>query len=311
MEKLNGLAVTHYEVGYAEGDWEVLKSDVGGLVYLDITDTARNRVNRAYRVRAVNIFGVPGPWAAPSASGGAAAPPSAPANFRATLVTDTDVELTWTANEHGEALTHYTIQASDHAGGPWSHLARPNADDTRWVHSNLPKTGAVKHYRIRAHNRSNYSPWVEASVSLTTPPDDAPAPTGLRAQRYTTREGNHGIQVWFTPRYTCDINQPTDREDPNYVGCRTVIEYREVGGSAWRFGSESFGDYGIVPWGPDEPYFTEGDGRSYAVRLDTAYDIRVCKLNEAELEEKLGGGAADGTWCVGEPTGQLRVPAGE
>lgn len=232
---------------------------------------------------------------------GAAAAPSAPANFRATLVTDTDVELTWTAIEHGEAITHYTIQASDHAGGPWSSLTRPNADATRWVHSNLPKTGAVKHYRIRAHNRSNYSAWVEASVSLTTPPDDA-APTGLRAQRYTTREGNHGIQVWFTPSYTCDLDA-TD--------CLTLIEFREVGSSAWQFGSESSIDYGIVPWDPDAPYFTQGDGRRYAVRLDAAYDIRVCKLTEAQLEAKHTAGAAEGTWCVGHPTGQLRVPAGE
>ena len=296
VEAVNGFAVTHYEVAYAEGGWKALKGDVTGIIYFDVTSSSGNR---AYRVRAVNNLGVPGPWTV--SSGGAALPPNVPRNFRAALVTDTDVELTWAAAEHGAALTHYIIQASDHAGGPWSQLARPNGDDTRWVHSNLPKTGATKFYRIRAHNSLTYSDWAEASVGLTTPPDDA-APTGLRAQRYTTREGNHGIQVWFTPSYTCALDA-TD--------CLTLIEFREVGSSAWRFGSENFGDYGIVPWDPDADYFTEGDGRRYAVRLDAAYDIRVCKLTEEQLEDKHKQGKAEGTWCVGHPTGQLRVPAGE
>ena len=300
VTEMNGIPVTHYEIEYAGDGWETLKRDVEDRFYVDMTDSLSNRANRAYRVRAVNGSGYPGPWTV-SSGGGRAVPPTAPRNFTAALITDTDVELAWAAADHGEALTHYTIQASDHAGGPWSNLARPNGDDTRWVHSNLPQTGTIKHYRIRAHNRSNHSAWVEASVSLTTPPDDAPAPTGLRAQRYTTREGNHGIQVWFTPRYTCDLDA-TD--------CLTLIEFREVGG-AWRFGSENFGEYGIVPWAPDDPYFTQGDGRRYAVRLDAAYDIRVCKLTEAQLEAKHRAGAAEGTWCVGHPTAQLRVPAGE
>ena len=299
VTEVNGIPVAHYEIEYAEGGWKGLKEKVGVIFYVDMTDSSSNRANRAYRVRAVNGSGYPGPWTV-SSGGGRAVPPNVPRNFTAALITDTDVELAWTAAEHGEALTHYTIQASDHAGGPWSHLARPNADATRWVHSNLPKTGAVKHYRIRAHNGSNYSAWAEASVSLTTPPEGA-TPSSLRAQRYTTREGNHGIQVWFTPRYTCDLDA-TD--------CLTLIEFREVGG-AWRFGSENFGEYGIVPWGPDAPYFTQGDGREYAVRLDAAYDIRVCKLTEEQIEEKHAAGAAEGTWCVGHPTGQLRVPAGE
>ena len=307
---VNRHEVAHYEIEYAEGGWKVLKGDVAGIVYFDMTDTASDRANRAYRVRAVNSFGVPGSWAVPSASGGAALPPSVPANFRATLITDTDVELTWlAAAEHAEGITHYTVEVSDHAGGPWSQLARPNGGDTRYIHGNLPKTGATKHYRIRAHNRSNYSAWAEASVGLAT--DDTRVETSLRAQRYTTGQGNHGIQVWFDAERTCDPNQPTDRDDPNYIGCLTVIEFREVGSSAWRFGSENFGEYGIVPWDPDAPYFTEGDGRSYAVRLDTAYDVRVCKLTEAKLEAKLAAGAADGTWCVGEAQGRVRVPAGE
>ncbi len=304
---VNGFGVTHYEVQYSDRSWRALRDDIVGTVAFD---QGRRSAGQLYRVRAVNIFGVPGPWAM-STQANVLLPPTVPRSFGAALITDSDVQLTWRAAHADEAVNGYTIQVADHAGGPWSTLARLPGDATRWVHTGLPASGATKFYRIRAHNRSQPSEWAEASVALATPPDDAPAPTGLRAQRYTTGQGNHGIQVWFTERYTCDPNQPTDRDAEGYVGCRTVIEFREVGSNAWRFGSEDFGEYGIVPWDPDAHYFTQGDGRSYAVRLDTAYDIRVCKLNENELETKLRGGAADGTWCVGEPTGRVRVPAGE
>ncbi len=291
VEDITGWPAAYYQV---ERDNQILDVEAKQPLYLDLAASG----NAFYRVRAVNEFGDPGPWARPS---GGLPPPSVPRDFRAELITDTDVALTWQDPEIREAMTHYTIQASDHVGGPWSSLTRPNADATRWVHSNLPQTGATKHYRIRAHNRSNHSAWAEASVQLATPPEGA-TPSSLRAQRYTTRQGNHGIQVWFTARYTCDLDA-TD--------CLTLIEFREVGGSAWRFGSENFGEYGIVPWDPDADYFTQGDGRGYVVRLDTAYDIRVCKLTEEQLEAKHKQGKAEGTWCVGHPTGQLRVPAGE
>ena len=302
VTEVNGIPVTHYEIEYAGGGWETLKRDVEGRFYVDMTDSLSNRANRAYRVRAVNGSGYPGPWTVSSASGGGrAVPPNAPRNFKAALVTDTDVELTWAAAEHGEALALYMIQASDHAGGPWTTVAPLPGDATRWIHPNLPKSGATKYYRIRAHNRSSHSAWVEASVGLTTPPEGA-TPSSLRAQRYTTRLGNHGIQVWFTPSYTCDLDA-TD--------CFTVIEYREAGNSAWWYGSQNYGDYGVVPWDPDAQYFTEGSGRESAVRLDAAYDIRVCKLTEAQLEAKHAEGKPEGSWCVGHRTGQVRVPAGE
>ena len=301
VAQVNGIPVTHYEIEYAEGGWQALKRDVEDRFYVDMTDSLSNRANRAYRVRAVNGFGYPGPWTV-SSGGGRAVPPNAPRNFGAALVTDTDVELTWAAAEHGEALTHYIIQVSDHAGGPWSNLARPNGDADRWMHPNLPKTGATKHYRIRAHNRSANSAWVETSVALATPPDGAATPTGVRAQRYTTNQGNHGIQVWLGS-YACD---------PGDADCWAIIEYRAAGG-AWQFGSQEQSEYGIVPWGPDDPYFTQGDGRRHAVRLDTAYDIRVCQLSNDELEAKFKPEtfAPEGEWCRGEPSGRVRVPAGE
>ncbi len=301
VEKVSQWPVAYYEV---ERNRQLLDVRPTDPLYLDLQASG----NPVYRVRAVSEAGVRGPW---KISARGLLPPSAPRDLAASLITDSDVQLTWAAHPD-EAVNSYTVQAADHVGGPWSTVARLSGDATHWLHTNLPASGATKHYRIRAHNRTQPGAWSEeVAVTLATPPDDAPAPTGLRAQRYTTNQGNHGIQVWFTERFTCDPNQPTDREAEGYVGCRTVIEFREVGGGAWLFGSEDFGEYGIVPWDPDDRYFTQGDGRSYAVRLDTAYDIRVCKFEEKKLEEKLRGGAADGTWCVGEPTGRVRVPAGE
>ena len=60
-------------------------------------------------------------------------------------------------------------------------------------------------------------------------------PTGLRAQRYTTNQGNHAIEVWLGA-YACD-------DSPD---CWAIIEYRAAGG-AWQFGSQEQGPYAIVP----------------------------------------------------------------
>ena len=188
----------------------------------------------AYRVRAVNTAGGHGPWSLPSGSVSIAAvlaPPDQPATFLPSLITDSDVQLTWAAPEDVEAITGYTIQAADHAGGPWTTVARVNGDATRWMHNGLPASGATKHYRVRAHNRFNHSEWATTSVGLKT----GEPPTGLRALRYTTNQGNHAIEVWLGS-YACA---------PDATDCWAVIEYRESGG-AWQFGSQGQSDYGIV-----------------------------------------------------------------
>ena len=279
--------VAYYEV---ERNRQLLAVRPTAPLYLDLQAGG----NPVYRVRAVSEAGVRGPW---KLSAAGLLPPPVPIGLTAVLITDQDVQLTWAAPDAGDTITGYTIQVADHAGGPYSTLARLNGDATHWIHPNLPATGATKYYRIRAHNRSQPGEWTTASVELKT----SETATGLRAQRFTTRHGNHGIQVWLGP-YACAVDA---------ADCLALIEFRQAGSSAWWFGSEEYSDRGVVPWDPDASYFTQGSGRSSAVRLDAAYDIRVCQLTEAQLEAKHAAGNPEGTWCVGHATGQIRVPAGE
>lgn len=283
--------VAYYEV---ERNRQLLAVRPTAPLYLDLQAGG----HPVYRVRAVSEAGVRGPW---KISAAGLLPPPTPIGLTAVLITDSAVALTWAPSQEGGAVTGYTIQAADHAGGPYSTIARVGRDATRWVHTGLPASGATKYYRIRAQNRSQPSDWATASVELKT----GDPPTGLRAQRYTTSQGNHAIQVWLGA-YACA---------PDAADCWTISEYRAAGG-AWLFGSQEQGGYSgysIVPWGPDEPYYTSGDGRHRAIRLDTAYDIRVCQLSNDELETKLATDppVPEGEWCRGEPSGRLRVPAGE
>ena len=63
--KLNGFPITHYQV---ERNGIMLASDVLENMYVDL----QGDLNQAYRVRAVNEFGVAGPWSRPAGASGPA-----------------------------------------------------------------------------------------------------------------------------------------------------------------------------------------------------------------------------------------------
>ena len=125
-KEVNGWPVTHYEVMRQSGTrWEPLSTTVGGTMYADLNPGLELR---AYRVRAVNRFGVPGPWSQPSASGVVG-----PGNFTATALSDTAIQLSW-SRPHGREVTHYEVQYSQDGGNSWGFLAQVAATNEASVH---------------------------------------------------------------------------------------------------------------------------------------------------------------------------------
>ena len=156
VERVNGHRVTHYQVQRSASPWaepEIARGPIWADLHL------RPGQLMQYRVRAVNIFGVGGPWSVPTTTG-----PDAPGNFTAEQLASGEVRLTWTRPDgNGSDITGYTIQVSTNAGGSWAGTgARPGADDTSWIHRNLP-VGPVRLYRIRASTANGPGPWAQAT----------------------------------------------------------------------------------------------------------------------------------------------------
>ena len=157
VERVNGFRVTHYEVERSASPWTTLSKVVRGPMYVDM-DLRPGQLMQ-YRVRAVNIFGVGGPWSVPTTTG-----PDAPGDFTAEQLASGEVRLTWTKPDgNGAEITGYTIQVSTNAGGSWAGTgARPGADDTSWIHRHL-SVGPVRLYRIRASTANGPGPWAQAT----------------------------------------------------------------------------------------------------------------------------------------------------
>ncbi len=164
VERVNGFEVTHYEVQRSASPWDTLADDVEGIVHADI-DLRPGQLMQ-YRVRAVNVFGVGGPWSGSSFTG-----PDAPGDFTAEQLQGGDVRLTWTKPDgNGAEITGYTIEVSVNGGESWSNTgANLDANDTSWTHSNL-SVGPARLYRIRASTDRGHGPWAQAtSASIAAP----------------------------------------------------------------------------------------------------------------------------------------------
>ena len=166
---VNGHAVTHYQVERWDSRWTPLADRVGGTLYLDTA----GRANADYRVRAVNIFGVGGPW---SITG---RPPDMPGNFRVDPSGSGNAAvLSWTEPASPSPITGYVIDISDSAAGDSrTNDATVGGGVTTWTHTGLG-AGDVKFYRVQARNRDGVGRWT-AWQSVGAGPG---APGGLRAR---------------------------------------------------------------------------------------------------------------------------------
>ena len=160
VERLNGYPATHYEVMRQRGTfWEPLSSSVDSSMYVDLNP---GQQLRSYRVRAVNRFGVVGPWSWPSAGDSPQVRTTAPRDFTATVSLDGRmVDLAWLpAATEGATVNRYELEWRQRTSDPWDCLraypaapcAAAVANDATAHEHTLPEgvDGVGTYYRIRA-----------------------------------------------------------------------------------------------------------------------------------------------------------------
>ena len=183
VERVNGFEVIHYQVQRSASPWETLPKTVTVPMYLDMAASG----NPSYRVRAVNIFGVPGPWSEPSARR-----PGVPREFSATIAAgNTQINLSWGAPGEvtGVTVSGYDVEYLD--GATWTSLASGQSALT-YDHTGLTLTpGAVWQYRARTVGDDGgekvMSEWATASVTVADPRPGGPQ--GLHCQRRQRHQG--------------------------------------------------------------------------------------------------------------------------
>ena len=211
VETVNAYGVTHYEVWRQDDDddpWERVERKVGINQWLDWRVTPRESYN--YRVRAVNLAGVPGPWSrvmelaaistqqtTPTTSGA----PDKPV-LTAAASGRTQIDLTWEMpTENGSPITSYTIEVADSANGPWSvpdPAPELDRDDTSWTHTGL-NGGTTSHYRLLATNSQGDSPWSNVASATTDRPSQAGAPVNVLARGASGADAGSVIVVTWQP----------------------------------------------------------------------------------------------------------------
>ena len=150
---------------------------------------------RQYRVRAVNMAGVPGPWSFPvvgtTSEGGK---PSAPRDVSAQAQGGNAIEVSWRApqDDGGMDISRYDVEWSANGTNGW-RSAGSTTDGTTFAltHEGLAP-GTTRHYRVAARNGAGQGAWSE-TVSATT---DANAP-GI-PQLTARAAGSAAIELTWT-----------------------------------------------------------------------------------------------------------------
>ncbi len=192
VKTVNGHEVAHYEVQRSASPWMTLDSDVKGTAYVDMTPASDGP---EYRVRAVNIFGVPGAWSE------AATPhlkPGRPKSLTATGQSDTVAGLSWGAPDpvDGVTITGYDLEFSKDGGATWTSLAAPatlGPGATSYTHTDATLTAAsltpevLRQYRLRTvgtvEGSTVKSDW--ATATLTHPKPGVPKSFGATGESAT------------------------------------------------------------------------------------------------------------------------------
>ncbi len=231
VEMLNGHPVTHYEVMRQRGAlWEPLSSSVDGTLYAYVNP---GQQLRAYRVRAVNRFGVPGPWSWPSDHGqpqfySGDDARTEPRDFTATVSLDGKwVDLAWLpAATEGATVDRYQLESRQRTSDDWDCLREYPAgpcppalggDATSAVHAPSPSSGEEanlvgRHYRIRAV----FDDEIEGPWATTRAVDKVPGIPG-NFEAVLSDSGNAAVLTWTAPAsrpaitgYVIDISESAD-----------------------------------------------------------------------------------------------------
>ena len=214
VEQVYGLAVDHYEVQRSASPWETLPDNPKEPKYLDTTEDSANAL---YRVRAVNEAGVPGPWTQSSTRG-----VSAPGNFTARALGDTEIQLSW-SRPLGREVTRYEVQHSEDGGNSWDFLAEVAAtSEATYTYTDwgLP-VNTTRHYRVRGVAISGgvelTGAWSAARGATTAHGIRAPGLTASAAGQdaidlsWDAMAGSYGLPGADVVGRRCHLDRPGDR----------------------------------------------------------------------------------------------------
>ena len=209
VDDVNSLAVSHYQVERSASSPTIVANEVEGPSYIDTT--VQPGKTYQYRVRAVNMAGVKGPWSAPIQARAPSpprprptvpevAPPGAPVGMQAMPIGATELLVFWSTPAES-IVGHYQLQVSEDAGATWEDLDA-NLMANSYNHTGLQE-GDTRHYRVRAWNTDDpqeEGPW-SSTVGATTSADALPiappgAPTGMQAMPIGATEL---LVFWSTP----------------------------------------------------------------------------------------------------------------
>jgi len=300
VEYLYGLPVAHYEVQWLGSDWTMLADTVIENEFVDAAPTGR----RAYRVRAVNEAGVPGPWSGSSVQV-AVGSAGAPRNVSARADGNSAIDVSWDSPEDtgGSSITGYRVEWSADREGRWGSGA--NTTELAYKHRGL-QTGATWYYRVAARNRGGLGMWSEPVTEKTasgTP--DAPGNLGA------TPSSDTQIQLTW--------NEPKDNGQP-------ITDYeieRSRDGSA----DDPFTTRNNLATDPDTglPTYTDtgltaNTRYSYRVRAENSVGMGAWSRSVSAMTNltppnapSISSAAADGpnaiivTWEAAEPIGDLPI----
>ena len=196
VENLYDYPVTMYEIERSPRDgspsWDAF-TDADEMFHY--AHSGGGGGNLAYRVRAVNEFGVKGPWSQVETEEQMVRGPSAPGNLMAT-VDGVSVSLSWSAptDNRGSSLDAYRIDRQP-TGGAVETPERNYATTTRTYDDSGLQPGQRYCYRVAGVNANgdvgDFSEWVCATT------EDAPgAPASLSA----TAKGKDAVTLtWNAP----------------------------------------------------------------------------------------------------------------
>ena len=192
---VNRFGITHYQV---ERNGVILADSVTGTMYADLQGGA---VNQAYRVRAVNDQGIPGPWSLPVGAGGLVEQPGeldAPSGLTATAgAGEGRIDLSWFAPSDETGL-RYRIEHATDGAGPWTTLAGSHSGTT-YSHGGL-LSGTTHYYRVRAEKGNVVSPWAYVQETTEIVGDGAVYVPGWPVNlRFTSVERTAVTLAWDPP----------------------------------------------------------------------------------------------------------------
>ncbi|MGD0354778.1 MAG: fibronectin type III domain-containing protein [Dehalococcoidia bacterium] len=99
-------------------------------------------------------------------------PPAAPSNLTATVVSSSQINLSWQDNSNNE--TGFAIERKTGAGGTYAQIATVGANVTGY-NSTLLSASTLYYYRVRAYNANGNSGYSNEAYATTLPPPP-PAP---------------------------------------------------------------------------------------------------------------------------------------